>query len=254
MRNPTTTNDTQPRSPEVRATPPRRALWALTRTEFWLAILLVATSLSASALAQQQFTLDTPLVVTAVGLRVREAPGLAARILATVPRGSKGVVVDASPHWADGYWWWDIEYRSGVRGWSADGDAELIYLVIDQHPAAAEVIEPPPASPPTGATGATGAAGATGTRASDAASLSVVVIPSLMSALSLARHDLHVLMEGPETHRQVIPNVAPAFPVTVVFDGVAPGTYVVTAQHGGSRLQRTIEVRGRTLQVDFVMP
>jgi len=86
------------------------------------------------------------------------------------------------------------------------------------------------------------------------ASLTVVVIPSLMSALSLARSDLVVTLEGPERHQSVQPSVPAAYPVTVAFDDIAPGTYLVSAEHGRSRLQREIVVRGATLQVDFVMP
>ena len=86
------------------------------------------------------------------------------------------------------------------------------------------------------------------------ASLTVVVIPSLASALSLSRSDLVVTLEGPERHERVYPSVAPAYPVTVVFDDIAAGTYTVRAEHGRSRLQREIVVRGDTLQVDFVMP
>jgi hypothetical protein len=86
------------------------------------------------------------------------------------------------------------------------------------------------------------------------ASLTVVVIPSLMSALSLSRSDLVVTLEGPERHQSVHPSVPAAYPVTVVFDDIAPGTYLVRAEHGRSRLQREIVVRGATLQVDFVMP
>jgi hypothetical protein len=191
--------------------------------------------------AQQPFTLDTPILVTAVGLRVREAPGLTARIIGSVPPGAKGVIVDASPHWADGYWWWHIAYRDGVRGWSADGDAELLYLVLDPDPAAPQRTQPPP---PT----------ASASTSTERSSLTIVVVPSLMGALSLARHDLIVVLEGPETLRQIVPNVASAFPVTVAFEGVVPGIYRVTAQHGGSRLSREVTVRGRTLQLDFVMP
>ena len=80
------------------------------------------------------------------------------------------------------------------------------------------------------------------------------MIPSIMSALSLARAELVVVLAGPERHQQIIPDVAAAFPVTVVFDDIAPGTYTVSAHHGRSRLQREIAVRGQTLQVDFVMP
>lgn len=165
--------------------------------------------------------------------------------------------IDASPHWADGFWWWHIQYRSGVRGWSADAEPDVIYLVIDDDPSAPEAIAPPPSpappTPPSTVRPPT-PSGSPSTSPSGTASLTVVVIPSLMSALSIARHDLHVVMEGPARYHQTIPSVAPAFPVTVVFDAITPGTYVVTAHHGSSRLQRTIEVRGQTLQVDFVMP
>jgi len=211
----------------------------------WLAAIALGIILGVNpatrGAAQQQFTLHTPIVVTADALRVREAPGLSPRIIATLLQGSKGVIADASPYWADGYWWWHIAYRDGIRGWSADGDADLIYLVIDPNPAAPQQTQPPAATPAAPVT-------------TERSSLTIVVVPSLMGVFSLARHDLVVVMEGPETVRQVIPSVPSAFPVTVTFDGLIPGTYRVTAQHGGSRLSKDVSVRGRTLEVDFVMP
>jgi hypothetical protein len=211
----------------------------------WLPAVILAGVLGFSPAsygnAQQQFTLDTPVVVTVDALRVRDAPGLSARIVATLLQGSKGVIVDASPHWADGYWWWHIAYRNGIRGWSADGDAELVYLRIDPDPAAPQQTQPPPGTP-------------TAPTTTERSSLTIVVVPSLMGVFSLSRHDLVVVMEGPETVQQVIPSVPSAFPVTVTFEGLAPGTYRVTAQHGGSRLSKDVSVRGRTLEVDFVMP
>jgi len=216
-------------------------IWHLLGVLALVSVWLVATP---PAVAQEPLTLDTPIEVTAIALRVREAPGLGAPILGTVLQGAKGAVVNASPHWSDGYWWWEIAYRNGLHGWSADGDADLVYLVIDSYPEAPETLQAAPGTTPDRVPSAAG--GARG-------SLTIVVIPSIMSALSLARADLVVVLDGPESHVQRIPSVAPAFPVTVVFDDIAPGTYRVSAQHGGSRLSREISVQGSTLQVDFVM-
>jgi len=375
--------------------------------------------------AQQPFTAGTEVVVEVEVLRVRAGPGLSTTVVGRQERGARGVVADASPHWADGYWWWDVAYADGVRGWSADGDAALTYLaplpsgerhqagsapagqagpldavtyfaeidargvlnrdgpirhaltalgdgefqtpafscgrntcvmaiaieseyrwalgqervtVVDElrvgdrsdgvrllvmddranvpyrvavilHRENAELVFVRFARSTTGQPDASlfiihdagteasrvrsvveavadrldqetfdglrrlsepligtlaersdelePPAEDTSSQASSAtprASLTIVVIPSIMSALSLARSELVVVLEGPERHQQIIPDVAPAFPVTVVFDDIAPGTYTVSAHHGGSRLQREIAVRGQTLQVDFVMP
>ena len=55
------------------------------------------------------------------------------------------------------------------------------------------------------------------------ANLTVVVIPSLTSALSLSRSDLVVILEGHERHERVYPSMVPAYPVRLAFDGIAPG-------------------------------
>jgi hypothetical protein len=386
---------------------------------------LLALSWLGLACAQQPFTAGTEIVVEVDVLRVRAGPGLSNQVVGRQERGARGVVADASPHWADGFWWWDIAYADGVRGWSADGDATSTYLapmvpgerrtagptperpqgpldavthfveidsrgvlsrdgpirhaltavgdgefqtpaftcgrnscimaiaieseyrwaqaqdrvtVVDHlgvgdgsggvrlmvfddtgstpyraavilHHEAGELVYVRFARSTTGRPDASlfiiHDAGTEASRvrsvvdsvadrldedtfdglrrlsepvigtlaersggpgpATEAASqpvpsvasrssLTIVVIPSIMSALSLARAELVVVIEGPERHQRIIPDVAPAFPVTVVFDDIPAGTYSVSAQHGASRLRREIAVQGQTLQVDFVMP
>lgn len=78
--------------------------------------------------AQNQFTVHTAVRVTTNAVKVRAAPGLAGDVLGIQEHGALGEVVDASPHYADGYWWWRIDYRDGPDGWSADGDAAEPYV------------------------------------------------------------------------------------------------------------------------------
>lgn len=86
------------------------------------------------------------------------------------------------------------------------------------------------------------------------ARLTLVVIPSLGNPFSLAQHDLVVTLEGPERRVVVEEDVATAFPVTLVIDDLTAGLYTVRAEHGRSSLERTIDVRGDTLDFEMVMP
>lgn len=92
------------------------------------------------------------------------------------------------------------------------------------------------------------------TSATERASLTLVVTPSLGSPFSLAKDDLVVTLEGPERRTVVETDVGTAFPVTLVVDELTPGTYRVRAEHGSSSLERTIDVKGGTLDFEMVMP
>jgi hypothetical protein len=91
-------------------------------------MLTVALCITQLAFGQQPFTEGTQVTVTTSALRLRAAPSLSADSMGTFPRGSLATVVDPSPFWADGYWWWQIAYPDGARGWSAEGDAQERYL------------------------------------------------------------------------------------------------------------------------------
>jgi len=111
------------------------------RVRYAFVLILGVAALAGTVLAQQPFTGGTEVVVAIEALRVREAAGLEAAQVGSQRRGDRGEVVDGSPHWADGYWWWKIAFRDGVVGWSADGDSELVYLE------AASGLERSPSSP-----------------------------------------------------------------------------------------------------------
>lgn len=82
------------------------------------------------AFGQQPFRQHTEVVVVVEALRVRETPALSAAQVGSQRRGDRGVVVDGSPYWADGYWWWKIAFRDGTIGWSADGERAFAYLEV----------------------------------------------------------------------------------------------------------------------------
>jgi len=63
-------------------------------------------------------------VRTTANLNVREGPGLGYTIIDTMPLGTKGQIL-GGPVEADGFFWWDVEYAVGVRGWSAENWLEL---------------------------------------------------------------------------------------------------------------------------------
>jgi hypothetical protein len=58
-------------------------------------------------------------VRTTANLHVREGPGLGYALIDTMPEGTLGQIVDG-PVEADGYVWWDVNYDTGIRGWSAE--------------------------------------------------------------------------------------------------------------------------------------
>lgn len=92
----------------------------------WAVTLSIA--LLAWASAQQPFTRGNEVVVTTDTLNVREAPGLDATRVGSVSYGARGFVIDSSPYWSDGYWWWRVQFRNGPEGWVADGDPTEAYI------------------------------------------------------------------------------------------------------------------------------
>jgi murein DD-endopeptidase MepM/ murein hydrolase activator NlpD len=58
-------------------------------------------------------------VRTVANLNVREGPGLSYAINSTIPEGTLGQIM-GGPVEADGYIWWDVNYDSDTRGWSAE--------------------------------------------------------------------------------------------------------------------------------------
>lgn len=93
-----------------------------------LVLILFVLSIVPHGLGQSQFTLHTTVRVTTDVVKVRAEPGLAGRVLGVQEHGALGEIVDASPYYADGYWWWRIDYLDGPDGWSADSDAAEPYL------------------------------------------------------------------------------------------------------------------------------
>ncbi|TSC71293.1 MAG: RHS repeat-associated core domain protein, partial [Parcubacteria group bacterium Gr01-1014_70] len=67
-------------------------------------------------------------VDTTANLNVRATPSTSGTLLGTQLLVSHGVVV-GGPTFADGYWWWNINYDTGVDGWSIEN-----YLVKSAAP------------------------------------------------------------------------------------------------------------------------
>ena len=65
-----------------------------------------------------KFALNSAVQTTS-SLRVRSSPSLSGTLLTTQPLGARGVV-RGGPRTADGYTWWNIDYSTGIDGWSAD--------------------------------------------------------------------------------------------------------------------------------------
>lgn len=106
-----------------------------------LLLLGVVASLFQYSFSQYQFTLGTWVEVTVDAVRIRDAPGLSAEVLGNQTLGSQGVIVDATPHYADGYWWWRISFEADLSGWVAQGDDSqaFIWFADDAAPELAEL-------------------------------------------------------------------------------------------------------------------
>jgi hypothetical protein len=65
-----------------------------------------------------KFNINDRVQTTAV-LNVRSTPSLSGALLGTQTLGALGTVI-GGPTYADGYHWWQINYDSGVDGWSVE--------------------------------------------------------------------------------------------------------------------------------------
>jgi uncharacterized repeat protein (TIGR02543 family) len=65
-----------------------------------------------------KFSLNDRVQTTAV-LNVRATPSLSGNLLGTQTSGSLGTII-GGPVYADGYWWWNVNYDTGFDGWSVE--------------------------------------------------------------------------------------------------------------------------------------
>ena len=66
-----------------------------------------------------KFTIAQPIVVISGPINVRGAAGTGASVLGTQSSAVQGTII-GGPTVLNGYTWWNINYTSGVDGWSAD--------------------------------------------------------------------------------------------------------------------------------------
>lgn len=97
----------------------------------WILIVAVMSSL---CFAQPGSFSEGQQIRVATALKVRDGAGLAASTVGVQDANALGVVLTAEPRFADGYWWWQIEYTDGMSGWSAQGDADEEFFVAISSP------------------------------------------------------------------------------------------------------------------------
>ena len=68
------------------------------------------------------------MLVSAFALRVRAEAGLGADVLGEQTLNAQGTVRGEAPEYRDGFWWWPVDYDSGVDGWSAAGSGGILFL------------------------------------------------------------------------------------------------------------------------------
>lgn len=76
-------------------------------------------SATTQPITSTKFTLNDRVQVSSGPLNVRSAPSISGTLLGTQSTGVLGTVI-SGPTFADGYWWWNINFDSGVDGWSAE--------------------------------------------------------------------------------------------------------------------------------------
>src|SRR5690554_6486029 len=96
-----------------------------------VAYVLSAIVLASSAVAQPPFPIGSEVQVSSPPLRVRAAPGTQGAVLGAQEGAATGTVI-SDPYYADGYWWFEVDYSSGPDGWSAAGSADEAFLVLRQ--------------------------------------------------------------------------------------------------------------------------
>lgn len=92
-----------------------------------------ATGLPPPGSVSTKFIIGDRVEVTDI-LKVRAAPSLSGARLGNQKKGNRGVVI-GGPIFADGYWWWQINYDSGADGWSAEDFLIKITAPIQQQTA-----------------------------------------------------------------------------------------------------------------------
>jgi hypothetical protein len=85
------------------------------------------------------------------------------------------------------------------------------------------------------------------------ANLTLLVITSLTSVFSPAKHDLIVTIDGPTYESKTIHNVSGATPVPVHFYDIPQGHYKVTAKYGSKKISKEINVSGDTLDLEMTI-
>jgi len=87
----------------------------------------------------------------------------------------------------------------------------------------------------------------------ETADLTLIVITSLTSVFSLAKHDLTVTIDGPTYESKTIKDVGTASPVPVHFFNIPQGHYKVTAEYGSKTISKEIDVYGDTLDLQMTI-
>ncbi len=82
------------------------------------------TTIIVSQTQSTKFQIGNMVYVSSGPLNVRAAASASATLLGTQPTNALGSVV-GGPTYSDGYWWWQINYDSGVDGWSTENFLEI---------------------------------------------------------------------------------------------------------------------------------
>ncbi len=112
--------------------------------EYWLdKIPPVPTPTPTATPVPTKFVKDDRVIVRRVSLNVRTAPSIGAQVLGTQPAGSLATVI-AGPVYdsVNNYWFWQLNYGSGVDGWSVEYWLDKIPPVPTPTPTATPITTP----------------------------------------------------------------------------------------------------------------
>lgn len=197
-------------------------------------LLIGLTSQVLTAYAQQQLRLGEEVQVISGPLNVRDAPGISGEIIGQLTQGQLAVIVDASPYWADGYWWWSVNASAGITGWIAEGDSSTAFIertrseaadlnLVDQDRATPPVPAPLPPNVAEPTSEDSEVAAEAEIRAETPAADTIVTQPPTLPVAELVVDQYAHLPEPIRVERELIDSQWGGFWVSVAHYGPGPG-------------------------------
>lgn len=115
-----TTSPPNPLMPAITASSTSQISSQATTTTSFVGEKLPVSAPSTKFIIRDSVKVSSGSTAASLNLNVRSAPSVYASILGTQSSISGTGKVVGGPQYADGYWWWKIDYVSGADGWSIE--------------------------------------------------------------------------------------------------------------------------------------